>query len=184
MTADKLQLEPNEIILTQVRKHWFILFANVFGIFLAALLPFIFGVSVLYFAPVSMLAMITLTPAYFIAGYAAWLLLLWMALFNVWTNYYLDIWTVTNVRLIAIDQRGFFNRSMASFRLDRLQDVIVTVDGFIPTLLDFGTLELQTAGEARNFKAHGLPSPSDLKAIILSATDTLVGVAPIQTTKQ
>ncbi len=183
MTADKLQLEPNEIILTQVRKHWFILFANIFGIVLAGILPLIFGVVALYFAPVSMIAKITIAPSYFIAGYAAWLLLLWMALFNIWTNYYLDVWTVTNVRLIAIDQRGFFNRSMASFRLDRLQDVIVTVDGFIPTLLDFGTLELQTAGEARNFKASGLPSPSDLKAIIISATDTLVGTVSQNTTK-
>ena len=108
-----------------------------------------------------------------IATYAAWLLITWMTLFNIWNNYYLDVWTITNKRLIAIDQKGYFTRTTASFRLDRLQDTSIAVRGIIATLLDFGELEMQTAGEERNFKAYGLPHPGDLKSLILNASDTL-----------
>ncbi len=170
--VEKIELEQDEQILLQVRKHWFVIGMQLFAIVLVAILP-----SILY------VAVVTLVPLKFdisgytnfaVALYTAWLLICWMALFSVWTNYYLDVWTVTNKRLIAVDQRGFFFRTTASFRLERLQDVIVSVNGILASLLDYGELELQTAGEERNFKATGLPSPGNIKGMILGATDTLI----------
>jgi hypothetical protein len=110
----------------------------------------------------------------FLALYTAWLLIMWMALFNAWTNYYLDVWTITTKRLITVDQHGFFSRTIASFRLERLQDIIVSVNGIIPTLLNYGTLEAETASEESHFKATGLPDPAGIKAIILTSSDALM----------
>jgi uncharacterized membrane protein YdbT with pleckstrin-like domain len=176
MTQDKLKLEADEIILAQVRKHWFILILNLFVVILGALLPLILYAGFFYGAHVSEIPMQLPEnmTSISVGLYAGWLLIMWMAAFHIWTDYYLDVWTITNIRIIAIDQRGFFSRSMASFRLDRLQDVIVTVNGIIPTLLDYGAVEVQTAGEMTNFKARGLPHPGELKSIILHATDTLM----------
>ncbi len=173
MTESILQLEPNERILIQVRKHWFLLVVQLFGICIGAIVPLIFLMSYGMMSPELSALPFTLDINIFTACYAAWLILLWMAAFHIWTDYYLDVWTITILRIIAIDQRGFFSRKMASFRLDRLQDVIVQVEGIIPTLLDFGKLEAQTAGEQGNFKAYGLPHPGELKSIIVNATDQL-----------
>ena len=94
-----------------------------------------------------------------------------MALFAIWTNYYLDVWTVTNKRLITVDQRGLFHRHTGSFRLERLQDINVSVHGIMATFLKYGDLQAETASEDRGFVASGIPDPQALKALILKATD-------------
>ncbi len=173
MIIEKLHLEPDEIVLIHVRKHWFILLIQLVVLLCAGALPLL--VYTLIEAGTTMLLIPPNSIGVLIALYTGWLLIIWMALFSVWTNYYLDIWTVTNKRLIAVDQKGFFTRSTASFRLERLQDIEVSVVGIVATLLDFGTLEIQTAGVEKNFKAYGLPKPGELKGIITGATDALLG---------
>ena len=169
MFLEKLQLDADETILFKVRKHWFVIAVQIFSIVIIALLPLFLFSTLIQFLPLSE-TNISYT-GYVLATYATWLIMIWITLFNVWTNYYLDIWTLTNKRLIAIDQRGLFNRKTASFRLERMQDVTISIDGMLPTFLKFGTLEIQTAGEEGNFKVHGLPDPEFLKATILDATD-------------
>ncbi len=173
MTYENLQLEDDEKILIQVRKHWFILAMQLLSIIIVAILPVIFFIVVISTVPSTTLDVSEYTGL-LISLYTAWLLIMWMTLFSIWTNYYLDIWTITNKRLIAIDQKGFFFRTSASFRLERLQDAIVSVNGIIATLLNYGSLEVQTAGEEKNFKAYGLPNPGNLKSILLQAEDSIL----------
>lgn len=180
MITDKIKLEVDEKILLLVRKHWFILFLQIFGVLVIALLPIFLYILISYIPTILTTTLFSYTGV-FIVFYSGWLLLMWMALFNIWTNYYLDIWTITNKRLITVDQKGFFFRTMASFRLDRLQDTTVSVNGILATLLDYGTLEIQTAGEKERFIAYGLPNPGDLKALILNASETLVSNNLMQT---
>ena len=106
--------------------------------------------------------------------YTLWLLLLWMMYSNFWTDYYLDLWAITNRRVILIDQRGFFRRFISSFRLERLQDMNMEINGIIPTLLDYGTIEAQTAGGSNEkFIGYNMPHPRDIKALIVSVSDEL-----------
>lgn len=166
---EQIQLENDEHILMRVRKHWFIIGTHMLSISLLAIAPLLIY-SLIPAGPWNQLPFGSLLTLY-----TAWLLIMWMALWSVWTNYYLDVWTVTNKRLIAVDQKGFFSRTTASFRFERLQDIIVSIDGLIPTLLNFGSIEIQTASIEKNFKAYGLPNPSEIKAAILVSADTLIG---------
>lgn len=170
MNIEKLQFEDDEQILAQVRKHWFVLAIQILGLVGAALMPLVLYLFIIRSEVPGMNAY-EFDAGIMFTLYSAWLLIVWMSLFSVWNNYYLDVWTITNKRLIAIDQRGFFSRRTASFRFERLQDMEIQVSGIIATLLDFGSLEIQTAGEEENFKAYGLPNPGDLKALILSTAD-------------
>jgi uncharacterized membrane protein YdbT with pleckstrin-like domain len=172
MKSEKIQLDTDEEVLLQVRKHWFVLFTNLLGVLIVALLPLVF------FAVLSqsdfITSLIPINNTLVVTLYAAWLIIQWMVVFSIWTNYYLDVWTVTNKRLIAVDQRGFFSRTMASFRLERMQDISVSVNGILATFLDYGTIEIQTAGEEERFKVTGIPSPADIKALIVNSSDTLM----------
>lgn len=181
MITEKIQLEADEHILIQVRKHWFILALQLLAVCIIAVLPLILYAIVLSTIPLSFDATEYISLS--VVLYTSWLVIMWMMLFSIWTNYYLDVWTITNKRLIAVDQKGFFFRTTASFRLERLQDTIVSVNGMLATLLDYGSLEVQTAGEEKNFKAFGLPSPGNLKGIILGATDTLMATPTNQNPK-
>jgi membrane protein YdbS with pleckstrin-like domain len=171
MMIEQLKLESDEHIVLQVRRHWFIIITQLLSLTVVALIPILAYI----FLEKMVTSVLDHDGAYalLLFLYVVWLLFIWMAMFHVWTNYYLDVWTLTNKRFVAIDQRGMFHRTSASFRLERLQDVTTSVDGIIATLLDYGTLEMQTAGEERNFRERGLPSPSTLKAAILEASDAL-----------
>ncbi len=172
MFAEKIQLESDETILIYVRKHWFLITLQILSVVIGAFLPLI----ALFF--------ISLSPvgAYIPQGdygpvimviYTGWLILAWMTLFSIWTNYYLDVWTVTNKRLITVDQRGLFHRDTGSFRLERLQDINVSIRGILATFMKFGDLQAETASDDRDFVARGIPNPQELKALILEAADKI-----------
>lgn len=168
MSTEHITFENDEQILKEVRVHWFLVATKVLVIIVCALIPGIayrlLETEVTTFIPEEILHILTLL-------YLVWLLLLWMALFSIWTNYYLDVWTITTRRVIMVDQRGLFSRFTGSFRFEKLQDITVTVSGIIPTLLRYGTLELQTASDDNDFRIHGIPDPELVKALILEASD-------------
>jgi len=176
MLTEKIQLEADEKILIQVRKHWFILFARVFSVCVAAIAPLVLAYIFLTATESAEFnATLGVYAPHLMFLYATWILMLWMLLGSIWTDYYLDVWTVTSRRLIAIDQRGLFKRNIGSFRLERLQDINVEIHGIIATFLDFGTIEAQTAGGSEEeFRVYGLPHPRELKSLILKAADELM----------
>lgn len=177
MLFEKIQLEDSEIILKIVRRHWFIIFSELFGVMIASLLPFGLLAS-LAFLPEEMAFFSlgnTITFQIITFGISAWLLFTFMVGFMLWTNYYLDTWIVTDRRIIYIDQRSFFNRNVSMFRLERLQDIEIRTKGIIQHLLNFGTISAQTAGSTENnFISIGLPDPRGLQALIQRATDARI----------
>lgn len=170
--TDRIHLEEDETVLATVRKHWFILTVALMPPLLALLAPLL---AYVFFGshPLTrvILAALPEQGVVLTAAAAVWFLICWTMLFFAWTDHYLDLWVITNRRVIAIDQRGLFRRSVASFRYERLQDLNVEINGFIATMLDFGDLQVQTAGHADEFRIRGVPDPRELKARISAAAD-------------
>jgi uncharacterized membrane protein YdbT with pleckstrin-like domain len=94
-------------------------------------------------------------------------LFVWNFFFILWLDYYLDAWIVTNERIINIEQRGFFNREISELKLTKIQDVTSEIIGVIPTLLDYGNIYVQTAGEKERFAFCQIPHPNRVKNIIV-----------------
>lgn len=178
MLLEKIHLEEDEQVLNIIRKHWFVIVAEFAALALLALLPILVEVMLRRAAENGTF----LSPerfsdlqVYVVFGSALWLLMLVMAAAAAWTHYYLDLWVITNKRVVLIDQRGFFRRFISSFRLERLQDMNLEINGIIPTLLNFGTIEAQTAGGSNEeFVSHNMPDPRGMKAIIVGAADRVV----------
>lgn len=178
MLFEKIHLEENEEILKVVRKHWFIIASELFFIFLTALFPLIVTLVVMMFPQITEFLEIPqnhLVPliTFMIAG---WLVLCLMSGYMIWTNYYLDLWIITDRRIIVVDQISFFHRNVGMFRIERLQDIEVRTEGILETFLNYGTLTAQTAGHTDNngvngFKSSGLPDPRGLQSIIQKAMD-------------
>ncbi len=184
MLLEKLHLEADEEILKTVRRHWWSIVTNVFFITVVMLMPSIIAACFLLFGqslPTSIYTAVTIwfhnNQAIALYLYSAWLLFTLIALANFWTDYYLDVWVVTNRRVVMIDQRGFFRRYVSSFRLERLQDINIEIKGILATLLDYGSIEAQTAGnDDDEFVGNMLPEPRELKALIVNAADKLTNV--------
>lgn len=170
MKTDILHLDPDEHIIMEVRKHWIVFFGHSIGLLFSAFLPFILLTALSKLAPQLMNVQIEgniYALAVFV--YTIWLLFLWILFFVDWTKYYLDVWYVTEKRIIAIDQRNIFDRGISNLRFDRIQDVTINVKGFLPTLLRFGDIRVQTAGEDNlDFSMTVVRHPENVRKVIFS----------------
>lgn len=174
MLLDNLNLEPGEEILTIVRKHWLIITVELIGVLITAIIPIVLLAVFSELPKMTGVEMIDLSGSSNIItfGIATWLLLMSLSGFVVWTHYFLDLWIITDRRIISIDQLHFFNRNVAVFRLERLQDIEFSIKGLIQTFFNFGTISAQTAGHHEaNFKSTGMPNPDQLQATIQKAMD-------------
>ncbi len=79
------------------------------------------------------------------------------------TDYFLDIWIVTNERVINIEQQGLFNRTVSELRLNQVQDITSETNGFLETFLTYGNVYIQTAGERERFVFKDIDNPDDVK---------------------
>lgn len=90
-------------------------------------------------------------------------------IFLVWMDWYLDVWILTEERIVDIEQMGLFGRNVAEFKLDRIQDVTVHAKGILETIFNYGDVRIQTAGEKEEFVFEQVPGPYAAKDIILKA---------------
>jgi len=178
---DTIHIEKGEHIMLTVRKHWLILVRDSIGTVLLGVMPYLlFGmVSFVGFVPI-----VTLANPYVVYAAALWLLLIWMTLAITWTNYYLDIWILTDRRIFAIEQVGLFDRRVATWSLERIQHITVEHQNVIETLFGYGTLTIETAGHSEHdLSARGVADPETIRTRILHQIG-VIGQLQEMTTKQ
>lgn len=155
-----------------VRRHWFLFLFDVILLFGVAILPPV----LVSFIPPTFEASLPVGVAWGDIGfflYCLWLLFLWVALFVRWTDYYLDMWVITDKRIMDIEQKGLFNRDITTASLSRIQDVTIDVRGIFATLLGFGDVRVETAGASENtIVIKTANNPAQVKEIILRAGDS------------
>jgi uncharacterized membrane protein YdbT with pleckstrin-like domain len=154
----------DEQVILFLRRHWFI--------FLMRLLLIIFSIIglVLIYAFFNFLSSdFSQSDYYNLLLFAESLgtLFIWNLFFMLWIDFYLDAWIVTDERVINIDQKGFFNRDISELKLTKIQDVTSEISGVIPTLLNYGNIHVQTAGEKERFVFRQIPNPNEVKNMIV-----------------
>ena len=167
-----IEIDPNEKILRVVRKHWFVFLGDLIVLAVAVVIPVIL-LFLLQLIPVKGLLEFSGNAAYAEAFFLfAWLTIVWMIGWTLWSNYYLDVLIITDKRVFTIEQIGFFKRVSSSFRIDRIQNTTIHQHGIIQTLLDFGTIRLETAGEDEDFVGTFIANPYEIKKFINEMHDT------------
>lgn len=98
-------------------------------------------------------------------------LFLWLTLFLIWIDVFFDVWIITNERIVNVEQKGLFVRRVSELRFRSIQDVTSQVVGFIPSVLDYGDVLVQTAGENPRFIFRNVPNPVGVKDLIMKLAD-------------
>lgn len=99
----------------------------------------------------------------------------WLFGFLVWIDYYFDVWIITNERIVNIEQKGLFVRHVSELAFSRVQDVTSEVEGLIPTVLNYGDVYVQTAGETERFLFRQVPDPYRIKDLIMKLSRESAG---------
>ncbi|MBI4114693.1 MAG: PH domain-containing protein [Candidatus Niyogibacteria bacterium] len=156
-----IALHPNETIIRAAHRHWIVISGGMTIVALLLLIPSI-GLLIMPLLPFPP-ELISLLY-YFFSLYA---LIVAVLAFGMWMDYYLDIWIITNRRIIDVEHKGLFYREVSEFMLDRVQDVTIEKQNFLSLMLGYGNIRVHTAGE-QSFEARDLPRVKEIKDIIMS----------------
>jgi hypothetical protein len=175
-----IDLYENEKLVAVLRRHWLTILNSII-VFFILIIFFIVGLFYSYdkipkSANVSNIpnisasnglpikdlgqkALVVLGTVYILSvlGYA----------YIVWFDYYLDIFVITDKRIMRVEQAVLFSQRVSETSFQHVQDVSSQVKGVIGTLLNVGTIFIETAGERENFSFTYMRDPSAITATIL-----------------
>lgn len=154
----------DEYILTILRRHWLVAVFEFFPIFIyllgiIALHIFIIRPEAIFHVNISS-GLLYLFESYLF-------LIFWLAVFIIWIDYYLDMWIITDQRIVNIEQYGLFQREVSELEHGRVQDVTTEIRGLLPTIFQYGFVYVQTAGEKERFVFKQVPNPNSVRKIIM-----------------
>lgn len=152
---------PEEEVHMFLYSHWILLALKIVFYTLLMLVPL---VPILFFAREILLYQVT---TMILLALTVYYMIIWSILFFETMLYLLDTWTVTNERIIDIDQKGFFVRRLSEIDLERVQDISVKTTGFLGTILDYGDIEIQSAGAVNKFLFRQVAHPQMMKDKIM-----------------
>lgn len=151
-----------EKIIKIVRRHWFNIFQQYIIVF-AMLFLLLFSLQVL---PSFFSFSENGAEFWFFESFFA--IIIWLYIFIIWIDFYFDVWVITDSRIVNIEQKALFMRHTSELKFSKIQDVSIEIDGFIPTILNFGDVHIQTAGTRGRFLFHKVPNPYKLKGLIMN----------------
>lgn len=156
---------PGEKIIKIVRRSFFVFFKKIlFFIISCVVLAAFISITLANFPDI--LADQAYYPV-FVLGVSAFCLFIWLFFFFSFIDYYLDIFFITTERIISIRQEGFFSRVISEQKNEMVQDVTSEVHGVFQTILRYGNIHVQTAGEVKRIFFKEISDPEGVRDTII-----------------
>jgi len=164
MNNSFIQLSEGEQIIAVLHRNWFHIAKQYVSVLLMLIVVFGALISVPIFFPDAFGAdirnVIALLENLFLMG-------VWIYGFMIWIDYWFDIWIMTNQRVINIEQEGMFRRVASELNYAKIQDVTAQVEGFFQTVINYGDVQVQTAGTEEKFLFRTISDPNKVKEMIM-----------------
>ncbi len=153
-------LEPGEIILLLLRRHFVTNVPWIATTIVLLLLPLLFPIVLTLFPfPLPNSHTIMLFMGFY------YLVIFGFVLLN-FTLWYFQAGLVTNKRIIDVDLSGILYRQVSETKIQNVEDVTYNQTGFIRSLFNYGDVLVQTAGSVENIEYDRVPRPAQVADII------------------
>jgi uncharacterized membrane protein YdbT with pleckstrin-like domain len=158
---------PDERTVKVIRMHWYTLA----GTLVVSLASFILIVASIFMAR----SFVDDRAVSIIRAFSGLALLFWWywTFYHI-TMYVLRVWIITNQRVVSSRQYGLFNRRIVELAIENIQDISVNIDGMFGTFLEFGDIEIQTAGAENKFFFRRIPEPLQVKELLMLSNNKKV----------
>lgn len=157
---------PSEKVLLIVREHKFLLFMRVLLWALVAAIPL--GIEQVIFPVADFLGINSLSEIWTVIKISYWILAL-SSLFVIFALYLLNVHIVTDARLVDSDQIAITHHRVTEAHLDKVQDVSAKVKGVFGHVINYGNVEIQSAGDIPKMTFENVGNPREIKRLILDA---------------
>lgn len=170
MHLDELiKVKPYEKIIYVIRRHWI------------TFLPTAFLFAILAVVPLAVYFILNQTApdiiseeyprAFMVLVFSVYELSIALFFYSSFLMYYLDMMIVTNDRMVQIQQKTLFSRSVSELDLYKIQDATSDVTGVLATVLGYGKLTIETAGEQENFIFDATPHVNDVRRSLMQLAE-------------
>lgn len=158
------ELHDGENVIKVLHRNWFYLLTQFLILILMAIVLF----AGFFFLPLLFPELMEgEMHSLFLFGEVTFILAVWLYGFLVWIDYYFDIWIITDERIINIEQKGLFMRQISEADYTKIQDVTAQVEGFLPTIINYGDVYIQTAAEKERFVFRTISRPYQIKDLLM-----------------
>ncbi len=151
-------MRPDEKIIMNVKRHW-IVFVILWIYFLIAISIWIWIYTLIWFNFLSHILSIAFWMVFSLFIYIEWL------------NHELDMYVVSNNRIIWIEQISFLNRTVSECNLWQVQEVNSRTSWLFANILNYWTLSIQTAWNKTTLQMDFCPDSIQQARKILNIVD-------------
>ena len=150
-------LAENEHIILVLRQHPITQLRLVFAVMIMAALPLLFTTTDIFnFLPATYR---------FAAGFGWYLLTAGFAL-ESFLNWFFRVFIITDERVIDVDFISMVHKNVSTTKIDKIEDVTSINVGFFSSLVDYGTVIIQTAATKQELHFESVPHPSRVTSLL------------------
>lgn len=167
-------MQPGERIICEVKRHPI----GIFGVYIVAALIVGAALAAAILVPVYMPDLSQQTKLGVVLGACLAIIITLLYAYIAVIVYTANRWIVTSDSITEVTRTGLFDKHSSQLSLANLEDVTVGQDGVLQSMLNYGVLRVETAGERSKFVFPYCPMPNDCAKKIIQAHEAYIAKHP------
>lgn len=151
---------PDETVYYVFEKHWIAELPELLTLIFFYIVPIIIAIVLTFLVPMIYIPLVWLIVSFYLIITGILLLIRWL-------NEALDLFVLTDRRLIDITQHGFLSRQTTTANLSQIQHVTYKQRGIMDTILNLGHIDVLTAGSNPDMTMEYIQNPAQVTDLIL-----------------
>lgn len=150
-----------EVVEKVIRRHWIAFLPHLLYIIILIIFIISFYVFSWGYIPLNIVHLIIIPI----------LMISILGIFISWMNSELDMYVITNKRIIWIDQVAFLDRGISECSLKDVQEVNSKTKWILWNIFNYWSLTIQTASSTSEFHMSIVPDPQQCARLVLNIVD-------------
>jgi hypothetical protein len=101
-----------------------------------------------------------LTPQLKVATVVGWYTLLISFSLEAFLVWFFNVFIITDERIIDVDFNSLIYKNVSSAKIDKIEDITIATGGVAASIIDYGTVYIQTAAESPELEFELVPHPN------------------------
>lgn len=150
-------LADKEQVILVLRQHPITQVKWIFIVFTMLFLPILFATSGIF----------SFLPArYQFAAMIAWCLLTLGLVVESFLKWFYRVYIITDERIIDVDFLSMIYKDVSTTKIDNIEDITALSVGFFSSMVDYGTVIIQTAATKQEIQFEKVPHPSKVTTLL------------------
>lgn len=150
-------LAETEQVILVLRQHPITQFKWVIAVLVMMFLPLLFSSAGIFsFLP----------STYRFAAVLGWYMIIFGLVVESFLKWFYRVYIITDERIIDVDFLSMMYKDVSTTKIDKIEDVTSISTGFLASVIDYGSIIIQTAATKQELQFESVPHPSKVTALL------------------